>query len=234
MKLLSVICILFSGFMLNAQQKIDFVAIDTTWWSITNLNLTHFRNGDKLRNAKTREDWIECLQAGIPAYCVFRNDTSMARKYGLIYNWFAIADPRGLAPKNSRVANNGDFKKLVEHINQGIFSYPGKGVAGQRLRDSLGWDIGKLGANIYDFGILPGGYRNENGEFVGQGKETSLWVRDTLSYGVVTLGNAITSPYALIHGLKEDMVFQSDGKRTGSYVRIVIGEEVFTKRRKAE
>jgi len=210
---------------INAQQKIDLVEINDTYWSTTNLHVTKFNNGDEIRNARTREAWIESLQNGEPAYCAYKNDTSLARKYGLIYNWFAIADPRGLAPDKSRVANNEDYSKLYSYINAGISNYPGKGLVGLRLRDSLGWGVGHPGENYFDFGLQPGGYRNENGEFAGIGMETALWVRDTNSYEVVTLGNAYSSPYALIHGQNPDILFLGDGKRTGCYVRIVLGDE---------
>jgi uncharacterized protein (TIGR02145 family) len=230
MRNLSLLLLLFSAVRLFAQEKIELVNFNNDWWSITNLRVTQFRNGDEIRNAKTRDEWVECLQNGIPAYCAYKNDTTLAKKYGYMYNWFAIADPRGLAPAKTRVAHNGDYSRLYIYVNNGAVSYPGTGIVGQRLRSKEGWEIGAPGENLDSFAILPGGYRNENGEFMGLGKETALWVRDTMSYGTVSLGNAFTAPYALVHGQKSDILFQGDGRRTGCYVRLVLGEEaVFDK-----
>ncbi len=203
----------------------DFIEIDTLSWAIKNLDVTTFRNGDEIRNAKTREEWIECLTSGIPAYCDYRNDTTLGRIYGHMYNWFAIADPRGLAPKGARVANNGDWSSLYIRTNEGVVNWASMGLVGQRLRSTEGWKNAGPGENYFEFNLLPGGYRNENGEFAGLGTETALWVRDTMSYGLVSQGNALTSPFALIHGSKQDVIFTNDGKKSGCFVRLVIGIE---------
>jgi len=217
---------LITSICVEGQGKIELVEINSDWWAITNLSVNQFRNGDEIRNAKTRDEWVECLQNGIPAYCAYNNDTTLAKKYGYMYNWFAIADPRGLAPEKTRVAHNGDFSRLHQTVNSGVVNEVNFNLLGLRLRDSIGWDISSRGENRYDFGILPGGYRNENGEFVGLGNETALWVRDTLFDGKLTLGNAYSSPYALIHGQKQNVIYQSDGKRSGCYVRVVLGEAI--------
>ncbi len=211
------------GIIVHAQR--NFIEIDTLSWSIQNLDVTTFRNGDEIRNAKTREEWIECLQNGIPAYCDYRNDTTLGRRYGHMYNWFAIADPRGLAPKGARVANNMDWSDLCIYTNEGVYNWANMNLVGLRLRSKEGWKNAAPGENYFEFNLLPGGYRNENGEFSGLGTETAIWVRDTMSYGVVSQGNALLSHFALFHGLKQDVLFTNDGKKTGCYVRLVIGKE---------
>lgn len=217
--------VLLASALTWGQSKIDLVEINGNWWAISNLRATTFRNGDPIQNAKTRDEWITCLQEGVPAYCAYMNDTAHANRYGYLYNWFAISDPRGLAPEKTRIAHNGDFSNLYIHINQGVSNYPGMGLVGKRLKSINGWESSEPGENQYDFNILPGGYRNENGEFVGIRRETAIWLRDTMSYGIRSLGYAYSSPYALIHSQKRDMLFQNDGKRTGCYVRIVLGDE---------
>jgi len=222
MRLFAVL-LFFSNYCLWAQ--IEFVQIDTLSWSITNLSVTTFRNGDPIRNARTREEWIQCLSDGIPAYCDYKNDSTFGNRFGHLYNWFAIADPRGLAPIGARVSNNRDWSSLYRYINKDVFNWESKGLLCERLRSIEGWNCPKKGENWYDFNLLAGGYRNENGEFFGLGAETSIWVRDTLSYGVVSRGNAMKSPYALFHGLKPDVIFTNETKKTGCYVRLVYGKE---------
>ena len=219
----SVYCMTFWFFF--GQDSIKLVLVNQQWWSMTNLSVTTFRNGDPIKNAQTRQEWIDCLQSGTPAYCAYLNDPANAQKYGYIYNWFAIADLRGLAPNETRVAHNGDYSRLYIEVNKDVDNYPGHGFVGLRLKDSLDWEVGQGGEDQFDFSILPGGYRNENGDFMGKGRETALWVRDTATYGSHSLGDAYSSPYALIHGQKQDILFQTDGKRSGCYVRVVIGDE---------
>ena len=216
-------CFLLASTSLCAQ--IPFVSIDTLTWSVENLRVTTFRNGDEIFNARTREEWIECLTNGIPAYCDYRNDTTLGKRYGHLYNWFAIADPRGLAPLGARVANNRDWSSLYLTVNEDVFNWQNMGLFSKRLRSTVGWNNAQAGENRYDFNILPGGFRNQNGEFSGMGMETAIWVRDTMSYGVVSQGNALMSPYALVSGLKADVLFTNDGKKSGCYVRLVYGDE---------
>jgi hypothetical protein len=77
----------------------------------------------------------------------------------------------------------------------------------------------------FNFNLLPGGYRNSNGEFGGLGNETAVWVRDEYTYGSRSKGNAYVAPFMLVQGKSDQILLLSDGRKTGCYVRLVLGEE---------
>lgn len=61
-----------------------------------NLDVARYRNGDRITKVNDTSTWNN-LTTG--AYCYFDNDSSRyAAIYGKLYNWYAVNDPRGLAP----------------------------------------------------------------------------------------------------------------------------------------
>ena len=88
---------------------------DQTWMS-TNLNVSKFRNGDPIPEIKTEEEWINAGKNKQPAWCYYNNDPSNGSKYGKLYNWWAVKDPRGLAPEGWHIPSSGEFSYLNDMI----------------------------------------------------------------------------------------------------------------------
>src|SRR6185436_5977257 len=74
------------------------VTIGTQTWMSRNLDVSRFRNGEPIPEARTTEEWIEAGKNGRPVWCYYENKPELGVIYGRLYNWFAVADPRGLAP----------------------------------------------------------------------------------------------------------------------------------------
>lgn len=85
-------------------------------WNIKNLSVTKFRNGDEIPLVTSEEEWFQASQNGEPAYCYVNGDPSTVVEYGLLYNWYAVHDSRGLAPEGFRLATNNDFQKLMDEV----------------------------------------------------------------------------------------------------------------------
>ena len=75
----------------------DSVLIGGEAWLSQNLNVCTFRNGDIIMEAKTHEEWMAAAKNNKPVWCHYNNDPANAKKYGKIYNWYAVSDARGLA-----------------------------------------------------------------------------------------------------------------------------------------
>ena len=60
-----------------------------------NLNVTHYRNGDPIPEIRDSLDWINTSNG---AWCHNKNEPTYGPIYGKLYNWFTIADIRGLTP----------------------------------------------------------------------------------------------------------------------------------------
>lgn len=216
---------LFSLFsFLSFSQNIDFIEIDNQKWSTKNLNTKIFLNGDSIKYVSNNNEWINCHSNGIPAYCYYNNDSKNGEKYGAIYNWFAMADPRGIAPEGFRVANDIDWSDLYFFLKSGTYdNYQDVGVAGMRLKSTHSWVNHGVGIDIYGMSLLPGGVRLLNGSFEGIGNSLGLWSRDTTySY---SNSAANRSNYIYFQSNEIDMLFKNENSRTGHYIRCIVGIE---------
>jgi uncharacterized protein (TIGR02145 family) len=89
-------------------------------WMSKNLDVDRFRNGDMIHEAKTTEEWMQAYHAKQPAWCFFENDPINDTQYGKLYNYYAVNDPRGLAPTGWRIPNRKDWRNFfafskIEH-----------------------------------------------------------------------------------------------------------------------
>jgi uncharacterized protein (TIGR02145 family) len=117
--LINVFVVSFLTSYLNAQT----ITIGTQVWMTENLNVEKFRNGDPIPEAKTEGEWKAYGEAGEAAWCNYDNDPKNGEKYSKLYNWYAVSDPRGLAPQGWHIPSDeewgcllitwGEMKRLV-------------------------------------------------------------------------------------------------------------------------
>lgn len=93
------------------------VKIGEQIWQKKNLDVSTFRNGDIIPEAKTTEEWLEANENKQAAWCYFDNDKSLSKESGKLYNWYAVNDPRGLAPKGWKVPTFEDYMEIVNFYN---------------------------------------------------------------------------------------------------------------------
>ena len=65
-----------SGEDLKAQEDKSYntVQIGEQEWMAENLNVSHFKNGDPIPEARTEEDWYKAAEEKQPAWCYYNND----------------------------------------------------------------------------------------------------------------------------------------------------------------
>ena len=129
MKKVSLIFILLICFssIANAQS----VTIGTQVWMTKNLDVSTFRNGDPIPQVKTEEEWIKAGENKQPAWCYHENDPANGAKYGKLYNWYAVSDPRGLAPVGYHIPSDAEWTKLEDYLG----SNPGT-----KMKSKSGWN----------------------------------------------------------------------------------------------
>lgn len=141
-------------------------------WSKENLNVDHFRNGDSIPEVRTIEEWRLAAEQGKPAWCHFDNEMGNAGQLGKLYNWYAVNDPRGLAPEGWHIPHQDEWMRLTSHLG-------GKEDAAGRLKANRGWIDEKgrdeSGGNEMGFSALPSGYRGSNGLFKKNGLISHWW-----------------------------------------------------------
>ena len=109
--------------------KYPLIFIADNYWIKKNLNVSRFRNGDPIKEAKTSKDWIDAWRNKEPAWCYLDNNSENGENLGKLYNWFAVNDSRGLAPKNCRIPNINDWLRIIQLFN-------GEGYLSQKMRNS--------------------------------------------------------------------------------------------------
>jgi uncharacterized protein (TIGR02145 family) len=94
------------------------VKIGNQIWMKKNLDVGKFRNGDPIQEVKSEEDWIRADSLKFPAWCYVDFDSETNKTYGKLYNWYAVNDPRGLAPAGWRIPNKQDWINLIDVANK--------------------------------------------------------------------------------------------------------------------
>jgi uncharacterized protein (TIGR02145 family) len=146
----------------------ESVRIGNQEWMTRNLDVDRFRNGDLIPHIESDEEWKEAGENGQPAWCYYDNDPENGKKYGKLYNWYAVNDPRGLAPGGYHVPTNEEWIILVEFLG-------GKDIASYKMKSLEGWNDyfdmdkeRKRNGNVDNstrFNCVPGGLRIYIGGF---------------------------------------------------------------------
>jgi uncharacterized protein (TIGR02145 family) len=168
----------------NCNGQIDencfpMVTICNQVWMLKNLDVDKYRNGDPIQMVTDNTEW-EALTTG--AYCYYNNDSATyAAIYGKLYNWYAVTDPRGLAPAGWHVPSDAEWNILVTCIDPSAdttSNYSQSATAGGAMKETgtSHWNSPNAGAtNTSGFTGLPGGFRNFNGSFDFIGRFGGWW-----------------------------------------------------------
>ena len=100
-------------------------------WSIDNLCVTHFRNGDPIQEVKNYDDWMNAYNSNNPARMSYRKSKKKGETYGFFYNWHTIIDKRGLAPIGYKIPSKNDWDELVNFL--------GEEKAGEKVKSDTLW-----------------------------------------------------------------------------------------------
>ncbi len=197
---------LLASYKVNAQQ----IKIGNQTWSTINLNVSTFRNGDTIPEVKTNEEWEKTGIDGKPAWCYYDNDPSNGKKYGKLYNWFAVSDVRGLAPKGWHIPKSEQWKILTDYLG-------GTNIAGTKMKSTTGWankivdNSNGNGTNSSGFMALPGGYRSKNGKFGDyEGYVLGLygyWWSSTEEYTYSAYSRSLNNSNGIVYGSDYMMAF---------------------------
>lgn len=150
----------------------DTVRIGTQTWLVQNLRVSRFSNEDSIPSGYTSSE-LSHLQS--PAVMVYENDSSYSNIYGFLYNWYAVADTRSLAPEGWHIPSNDEWEELSAFLG-------GDSLAGGMLKD-VGVDLWyppNTGAtNETGFTGLPGGWFSGFGGFYGSVRSWGTFYSNT-------------------------------------------------------
>ena len=184
----------------NTAVFLPTIVIGTQQWMNKNLDVAFYRNGDPIPQVTDPTAWA-VLTTG--AWCYHNNDSTQGNKYGKLYNWYAVNDPRGLVPQGWHVPSDAEWTALETTLG-------GSSVAGGNMKEAgtLNWlSPNTAGNNNSGFAGLPGGFRTDGGTFGIVGNECYWWS----STEIFTSNAWMRSLTYLIGGINRFHVYKKNG-----------------------
>ena len=185
------------------------VKIGDQWWLVENLRVTKYRDGTSIPLVYQSGSWVLATNG---AYCYYDLTTSNISEYGLLYNFHAVDNAKGLAPEGWHVASNDDWKEMEMYLGMtqeeaDLTLWRGTDEGGKlKETGTTHWTSNYGATNETGFTAIPGAWRSPyNGSFSGIGEFTSFWTS--------TGTTSSNSTYALTRGLAST---EARISRTGS------------------
>ncbi len=145
--------------------SIRSIKISTQDWTSENLDVDTYRNGDPIPEVQDPKAWSS-LTTG--AWCYYENKSENGVKYGKLYNWYAVNDPRGLAPDGWHIPTEEEWIQLTTYLSAD---------AGSKIKSNVEWFDGGSGDNSSGFSGLPAGFRYSTGPYSLMGKSGYWWTK---------------------------------------------------------
>ena len=148
------------------------VSIGNQTWASKNLDVTTYQNGETIPQVTDPKEWAKITYG---AWCYYNNNPIN----GKLYNWYAVNDPRKLAPAGWHIPSDAEWTTLGNNLG-------GLAIAGGPLKDNskFYWHDPNTGAtNSSGFQALPGGHRFYDGTFYDQGLSGNFWTSTPNSSG---------------------------------------------------
>jgi len=210
-----VIILFLLAFSDVSAQKIKTVRIGRQVWTLKNLDVITFQNGDTIPQAKTEREWDLAGKNMEAAWCYYKFDESNNERFGKLYNWYAINDSREMTPLGFHVPSSEEWDLLCEHLK-------GNGGCGYCLKTTQGWESYSQhsgnGSNYSGFSALPGGIRNCC-EFRGLGSYCEWWTVTPDRKYILT--KTLNGRYDFGNPTHNILGQNSAGKEEGHYVRCI-------------
>ncbi len=178
------------------------VYIGAQEWTVENLRVTKYNNGDVITTGLSNEEWWNTLNGEIGAYAVYPHtsvdgidsEEEMIQHYGKLYNWFAVVDERGLCPEGWRVPGDEDWSQLTDYLvnqytevtenNVALYlrscrqvnsPYGDDCMTNEHPRWNADLNDNVAGNDEFNFSIFPSGVRLKMGSYQGLGGAGYYW-----------------------------------------------------------
>jgi uncharacterized protein (TIGR02145 family) len=177
-------------------------------WMLKNLDASNYRNGDPIPHVTNLATWAS-LTTG--AWCYYVNNSGYGPLLGKLYNWYAVTDPRGLAPEGWHIPNDFEWQNLGICLG-------GDAVAGGKMKETgfTYWTSPNFSAtNTSGFTGRGGGYIDSSaGGYFDKFSFLGLWWSSTS----VSSSNG---GYAYLQDNSSSLGRTNTNKTYGFYVRCI-------------
>ena len=97
------------------------------------MEVSTFRNGEAIPEAKSKEEWAKAGENKTAAWCYYIYVSYNDKIFGKLNNWYAVNDSRGLAPKGYHIPSDAEWKILINFLG-------GESYADTKWKANTGWD----------------------------------------------------------------------------------------------
>ena len=144
--------------------------------SSSNLDVKKYRNGDDIIDGNDDLVWEQANTNQQGAWCYYDKNPGNGVTYGLLYNKWAVVDPRGLAPIGFSIPTSSDWNALLL-----VAAGASNNTVGKNLKSQDYWTT-PGGLNSQGFNARPAGARalgtGGNSAFNNLGTRTIYWDSD--------------------------------------------------------
>ena len=128
----------------QAGDSMNSVRICNQVWMTYNLDVRTYRNGDPIPQVR---DTTALSNSTTGAWCWYNNDSvTYAPIYGKLYNWYAVNDPRGLAPQDWHVPGYAEWTTLITCLG-------GYKAAGGKMKSTARWKAPNKGTTNHRLSV---------------------------------------------------------------------------------
>lgn len=202
----------------------ETVQIGDQLWMAENLKVTHYRNGDPIYNGYSGDT--------IGTFVFYHNDSDNIEIYGLLYNSYAVHEPRKIAPEGWHIATDGEWKQLEMFIGMSeeqadIWGNWERGDFAGKLKE-VGyehWEEPNAGAtDEYGFTGLPGGYQSGGSASTMESGKVAQFYTATYSYYPMAMMRRL---YYHFERIERGAWGNSYNGYGASSVRCILGDEPY-------
>lgn len=182
--------------------KYSSIRIGDQTWMKENLDVGFYLNGDTIPQVQDPELWSN-LTSG--AWCYVDENK---KKYGKVYNWYAVNDPREIAPDGWEIPSIDQWEQMVNFLG-------GYDKAAKTMKSKYGWKSSGNGTNSSRLNCSPGAGRSSTGIVFGTiGGNVGYWSSSDV--------NKTTSARSINLDFYSSKVYTYRiNKKNGFYVRCV-------------
>jgi uncharacterized protein (TIGR02145 family) len=151
-------------------------------WMLENLSTTHLNDGTPIIQSNDIFLWRSQLN---PSYCWYNNQEESKMTIGALYNYYTVKSEK-LCPIGWHVSTDADWKILTSYT--GIYK---EIKSGGFLKEpgNLHWKSPNRVINEHNvfakFSALPGGYRDDTGNFIDISRSGNWWSLDLKSANLI-------------------------------------------------
>lgn len=159
----------------NEGNVYNTVAVGKQVWMQENLRATKYRDGSPILQEVIDFQW-EALTSG--AYNLYNNKANNKLPHGHLYNWYAVADTRGICPQGWHVPDEVEMDELIVYVSEN--------TAGGRLKlvgDDY-WTNNVGATNASKMSVVGSGFRESQGAYEELGLSSRHWTTSVDANGL--------------------------------------------------